>query len=76
MTSEIDDKGHRVYHINGQNILIRGAGYSMDLLLRSSPERQEAELNYVRDLNLNAIRLEGKLENEHFLELCDRWESW
>ncbi len=90
VTSEIDDKGHRVYSINGKNILIRGAGYSFDLLLRSSPERQLAELTYVRDLNLNAIRLEGKLENDHFLELCDRmgilvmagwcccdqWEKW
>ncbi len=90
VTSEIDDKGHRVYRINGKNILIRGAGYSFDLLLRSSPERQLAELTYVRDLNLNAIRLEGKLENDHFLELCDRmgilvmagwcccdqWEKW
>ncbi len=90
ITSEIDDKGHRIYRINGRSILIRGAGYSFDLLLRSSPERQLAELNYVRDLNLNAIRLEGKLENDHFLELCDRmgilimagwcccdqWEKW
>jgi exo-1,4-beta-D-glucosaminidase len=90
VTSEIDDKGHRLYRINGQKILVRGAGYSMDLLLRSSPERQEAQLRYVRDLNLNAIRLEGKLEDDHFLDLCDRlgilvmagwcccdqWENW
>ena len=48
----------------GKNILIRGAGYSFDLLLRSSPERQQAELNYVRDLNLNAVRLDGH---------CQRW---
>jgi exo-1,4-beta-D-glucosaminidase len=62
----------------------------MDLLLRSSPERQEAQLNYVRDLNLNSVRLEGKLEDEHFFELCDQlgilvmpgwcccdqWEKW
>jgi exo-1,4-beta-D-glucosaminidase len=90
VTSEIDGKGHRVYHINGKNILIRGAGYSFDLLLRSTPERQEAQLKYVRDLNLNAIRMEGKLEDDHFLELCDQlgilvmpgwcccdqWEKW
>jgi exo-1,4-beta-D-glucosaminidase len=90
VTSEIDAGGHRVFRVNGQRILIRGAGYSMDLLLRSSPERQEAQLRYVRDLNLNAIRLEGKLEDDHFLDLCDRlgilvmagwcccdeWEEW
>jgi exo-1,4-beta-D-glucosaminidase len=58
--------------------------------LRETPERQEAELRYVRDMNLNAVRFEGKLEDDHFLELCDRygilvmagwcccdhWEQW
>jgi exo-1,4-beta-D-glucosaminidase len=90
VTSKIDDKGHRLFQINGKNVLIRGAGYSFDMLLRSSPERQEAELNYVRDLNLNAVRLEGKIENDHFFDLadqmgimvlpgwccCDQWENW
>ncbi len=90
VTSNIDEKGHRIFQINGKNILIRGAGYSFDLLLRSSPEKQQAELNYVRDLNLNTVRLEGKLENEHFFDLademgilvmpgwccCDQWENW
>ena len=90
VTSNVDEKGHRIFQINGRNILIRGAGYSFDLLLRSSPERQQAELNYVRDLNLNTVRLEGKLENEHFFDLadqmgilvmpgwccCDQWENW
>ena len=90
VTSEIDAQGHRLFHINGKNILVRGAGYTFDMLLRSSPERQEAELRYVRDMNLNAMRFEGKLEDDHFLELCDQygilvlagwcccdhWEKW
>lgn len=90
VTAELDDKGHRVFRINGKSILIRGAGYTFDLLLRSSPERQQAELNYVRDVNLNAIRQEGKLEDDHFYDLCDQlgiivlpgwcccdqWENW
>ena len=90
ITSKLDDKGHRLFQINGKNILIRGAGYSFDMLLRSSPERQQAELNYVRDLNLNAVRMEGKIENDHFFDLadqlgilvlpgwccCDQWENW
>ena len=90
ITCEVDAKLHRVFHINGKNILIRGAGYTFDMLLRSTPEHQDAELRYVRDMNLNAIRFEGKLEDDHFLELCDRygilvlagwcccdhWEKW
>ena len=90
VTSKLDEKNHRLFQINGKNILIRGAGYSFDLMLRSSPERQQAELNYVRDLNLNAVRLEGKIENDHFFDLadqmgilvlpgwccCDQWENW
>jgi exo-1,4-beta-D-glucosaminidase len=90
VTSEIDGQGHRLFHINGKNILIRGAGYTFDMLLRASPERQEAELRYVRDMHLNAVRFEGKLEDDHFLDLCDRygilvmagwcccdhWEQW
>lgn len=90
VVSEVDAQGHRRFHINGKNILIRGAGYTFDMLLRSTPERQDDELRYVRDMNLNAVRFEGKLEDEHFLELCDRygilvlagwcccdhWEQW
>lgn len=88
-TSELDN-GHRLFRINGKKILIRGGGYSFDMLLRSTPEQQETTLKYVRDMNLNTVRLEGKLEDEYFLELCDRygilvlagwcccdhWEQW
>jgi exo-1,4-beta-D-glucosaminidase len=90
VTSIVDEKDHRLFRINGKNILIRGAGYTFDLMLRSSPEKQEAELKYVRDMNLNTVRLEGKIEDDHFLDLtdqmgilvtpgwccCDHWEKW
>lgn len=81
---------HRIFKVNGRNILIRGAGYSFDMLLREVPEREESELKYVRDMNLNSVRLEGKIADDHFLDLadeygilvmagwccCDRWERW
>jgi exo-1,4-beta-D-glucosaminidase len=81
---------HRIFSINGKRILIRGAGYTPDMMLRESPEREEAELKYVKDLNLNTVRLEGKIVDDNFLELadqygilimagwccCSHWEQW
>ena len=81
---------HRIFSINGKRILIRGAGYTPDMMLRESPEREEAELKYVKDMNLNTVRLEGKIVDDHFLELadqygilvmagwccCSHWEQW
>jgi exo-1,4-beta-D-glucosaminidase len=90
VTSTLDAQKHRLFQINGRNILIRGGGWTQDMLLRFSPEREDDELRYVRDLNLNTVRLEGKLINDHFYEACDRqgilvmagwcccsfWERW
>ena len=59
------------------------------MFLRDDPARMEAEFSYVRNLGLNTIRSEGKLENARFYELadrdgimvlagwecCDKWES-
>jgi exo-1,4-beta-D-glucosaminidase len=91
MTSELTDKGHRVFKVNGRPLLVRGGGWASDMLLRpASAERLEAELRYVREMGLNAIRLEGKLESDLFYDLadrygilllpgwccCDQWEMW
>jgi exo-1,4-beta-D-glucosaminidase len=90
VTSELDQKGHRIFSINGQRILIRGGGWANDMMLRRDPERLEAEMRYVRDMHLNTIRLEGKLESEELFDLadrygilvmagwccCDHWEHW
>jgi len=73
VTSELSPQGSRLFKINGKNILIRGGGYTFDMLLRSSPEVQENHVRYLRDLNFNAVRLEGKLEDDHFFDLCDRY---
>lgn len=90
VTSELTSEGYRLFRINGKKILIRGAGWSGDMLQRESPQRQEQELRYVRDMGLNTIRLEGTLETDHFFDLADRmgillmpgwcccsfWEEW
>ncbi len=90
MTSELNTKGYRVFKINGRPILVRGGGWAPDMFLRPSAEREIQEIRYVKDMNLNAIRFEGKTERGRFLELCDRegimviagwcccdfWERW
>ncbi len=90
ITSELVAGGGRQFKINGRPILIRGGGWAPDMLLRPDPDRQDAELRYVREMGLNTIRLEGKLEDERFFDkadeygilvlagwcCCDRWEQW
>jgi exo-1,4-beta-D-glucosaminidase len=90
VTSELTDKGYRLFHVNGKPILIRGAGWSQDMLLRQDPKHLRDQFMMVRDMHLNTIRLEGKLETEDFFHLadeqgilvmlgwccCDQWEQW
>ncbi len=88
--SQLDAQNHRFFTVNGKRILIRGGGWSPDMLLRQDGNRLKTEFRYVRDMNLNAIRLEGKLETDEFYGLadeqgvlimagwccCDIWEQW
>ncbi|MGC9199096.1 MAG: glycosyl hydrolase 2 galactose-binding domain-containing protein [Acidobacteriaceae bacterium] len=90
VTSELTGTGSRLFRINGKPILIRGGGWSQDMLLRSDPHRLRQQFRLVRDLGLNTLRLEGKLETSDFFRLadqngmlvmagwccCDHWEQW
>jgi exo-1,4-beta-D-glucosaminidase len=71
ITSELNAQGYRQFRVNGRKILIRGGGWTQDMLLRRSPERLDAQLRYVRDMNLNTIRLEGQMESDDFFDLAD-----
>lgn len=90
VTSELTPKGALLFKINGKNVLLRGAAWTPDMLLRWERSRVEAELRYVKDMGLNTIRLEGKSERPEFYEMadrmgllimtgwccCDMWERW
>jgi exo-1,4-beta-D-glucosaminidase len=90
ITSEFTANGSRLFRVNGKPILIRGGGWSQDMLLRTDEKRLREQFRMVRDLNLNTIRLEGKLETDEFFHLadeqgilvmlgwccCDHWEHW
>jgi exo-1,4-beta-D-glucosaminidase len=72
VTSALNGSKHRVFSINGKQILIRGGGWAMDMMLRENSRRLQDEFRYVQDMGLNTIRLEGMLETEEFFELADR----
>ena len=88
--SEVFSANRRLFSINGKNVLIRGGGWSPDMMLRETSQRLRDEFRYVQDMGLNTIRLEGKLETKEFFDLadergilvlagwccCDHWEHW
>lgn len=90
IASELDNQNHRVFKVNGRNVLIRGGGWASDIFLRFTPERLRSEFEYVKDMNLNTIRLEGQLQPDIFFDLadqygilimagwccCSHWEHW
>jgi exo-1,4-beta-D-glucosaminidase len=90
MDSELTPDGFRLFKVNGKPVLVRGAGWTPDMMLRVDESRREAEFRYVKEMGMNTIRLEGKLEDEAFFQradrdgmlimagwcCCDAWEKW
>jgi exo-1,4-beta-D-glucosaminidase len=80
----------RLFKVNGKRVLIRGAAWAPDMMLRWSSRKLDTDLAYTRDMGLNTIRLEGKVDREEFFEktdklgilvmpgwiCCDAWEMW
>jgi exo-1,4-beta-D-glucosaminidase len=73
ITSQLIDDHSRVFIVNGKRIMIRGAAWSPDIFQRRSEERQEQEIRLYRDMNMNIVRSEGKMEDDHFYALCDKY---
>jgi exo-1,4-beta-D-glucosaminidase len=66
-------EGYRGYTLNGRKVLIRGAGWTDDIFIRDTPERYERQIELVKDMNLNTIRLENIWGNsDDLFNLCDR----
>ena len=73
MDSRLLNNESREFIVNGKPILLRGAAWSPDIFQRRSAERQEQEVKLVRDMNMNIIRSEGKMEDDNFYDLCDQY---
>lgn len=91
MSSELTAvNGGRLFRVNRKPLLIRGGAWTQDLLLRQDTQRLRDQFDLVANMNLNLIRLEGKLEPEEFFRLadergilvmagwacCQNWENW
>jgi exo-1,4-beta-D-glucosaminidase len=89
-SNDRNSDNNAVFVVNGKRVLIRGGGWAPDLLQRMSPQRHSRMLRLAKDLGLNAIRLEGKLQDDDLFEqcdamgimilpgicCCDAWQSW
>jgi exo-1,4-beta-D-glucosaminidase len=89
VSSRIVDGGGRLFSVNGRPTQVRGGGWCPDIFLRHDAQRLRDGLTYAVEMGLNAVRLEGKLENPEFFEIadelglmvlpgwecCDKWES-
>jgi len=69
--SEFDSSRTKVFQVNGKNIVIRGGGYVEDMMLRPSNERVDADLMYLKHMNLNALRMEAPRGSDYLFERCD-----
>lgn len=70
--SRLIDGNYRQMTLNGRDVLIKGAGWTDDLMLMDTPESIERQVRYVKDMNLNLIRFEniwGK--DDTVYDLCD-----
>ena len=86
--SAAEPNGARAFKINGVPIVIRGGGFSPNLLLHYSSADTARQITLIRNMGLNTIRLEGHLMPADFyqqmdqagilvnagFQCCDAWE--
>jgi exo-1,4-beta-D-glucosaminidase len=90
VTSHVNTYNDTAFTVNGQPFLVMGAGYSSDMFMRFDLNRLRTQFQYVLDMGLNTVRLEGKQEHPELYDLadrmglmvlagwecCDKWEGW
>ncbi len=74
MRSYLNKDKNRTFEINGKFILVKGGGWADDIFLRDTRKSVEAQLRYIRHMNLNSIRCEGFWgKDENLFDLCDEY---
>lgn len=90
VTHELNKYNDSSFSINGRPFQVLGAGYSADIFLRWDSAYFTSQMQYVLDMGMNTVRLEGKMEHPEFYDItdelgimvmpgwecCDKWEAW
>ncbi|GFF83890.1 exo-beta-D-glucosaminidase [Aspergillus lentulus] len=88
--SHVNSHNDTAFTVNGSPFLVLGGGYTPDLFLRFDVNRVRSIFQYMLDMGLNTVRLEGKQEHPELYDLademglmviagwecCDKWEGW
>lgn len=65
--------GFKGFTLNGKPVLVRGGGWTDDIFMRDTEERYDTQLDYVCDMNLNAIRMENIWgSSQYVFDQCDK----
>lgn len=68
----INEQGHRGYKLNGKKILALGGGWVDDIFFNEDYNNLKHQIEYVKQMGLNTIRLEGIWgETSRLFDLCD-----
>ena len=90
VASHVNEHNDTIFSVNGQPFQVLGAGYSPDMFMRFDEARVGYIFDYMLDMGLNTVRLEGKQEHPELYtladrmglmvlagwECCDKWEGW
>ena len=72
VSDAVDAEGRRGFILNGRKLLVRGGGWTDDMILDNPYDRVKAQVEYARHMNLNALRVEGFWgTGPEFYNLCD-----
>jgi exo-1,4-beta-D-glucosaminidase len=71
-SNKIEPAGARAFKINGVPIVIRGGGFDPNLFLHYSAANIAKQIALMKNMGLNAIRLEGHIMPANFFEQMDQ----
>jgi exo-1,4-beta-D-glucosaminidase len=70
----INEDGFRGYKLNGKKVLIAGGGWVDNLFLNNDYKNIKTQIEYVKQMGLNAIRLEGFWgTTDDLYNICDEY---